>query len=387
MKAQIIKSITALLFTYTFCFLKSEAQIIYTDVTPDDTIKDLNLSYTTYQTYPMDLNNDGVTDFDLNQSYSQVGLNSGTLCAYYKINKSCYSYPRNLNAIASNSTGGLALNALSIINGGLSWRDTSSNHGYNNLASYSFTSIRHCPPASPATGTTGGNWYNQNDKYLGVKIIKNGLTYYGWVRLQVVSASSITVKDYGYNSIPNQPIKAGEVSCTTPTVTLTASGSLSFCAGDSVTLTANGTGYQYQWTKGGVNISGGTNQSYVAKTAGLYKCKVANSCGSKTSGGKTVSIPCRNSSESFGEALEKLSVYPNPATNSVTIRFSSDASGEIQIVNLFGQIVYAKNLRTLQVHEDLNETQIDVSNFTSGMYVIRWSSGEMFETKSLSIIK
>ena len=39
MKRQIIKSIITLLLTSTFCFLKSEAQIIYTDVIPDDTIQ------------------------------------------------------------------------------------------------------------------------------------------------------------------------------------------------------------------------------------------------------------------------------------------------------------------------------------------------------------
>ena len=80
-----------------------------------------------------------------------------------------------------------------------------------------------------------------------------------------------TIKDYAYNSIPNQPIRAGETSCTTPTVNLTQSGSLSFCNGDSVTLTANGTGYQYQWKKNNVNIAGATAQTYVAKTAGTFE--------------------------------------------------------------------------------------------------------------------
>ncbi|MBK7682283.1 MAG: hypothetical protein IPJ26_07340 [Bacteroidetes bacterium] len=73
------------------------------------------------------------------------------------------------------------------------------------------------------------------------------------------------IKDYAYNTIPNQPIRAGETSCATPTVYLTQSGSLTFCNGDSVTLTANGTGYQYQWRKNNVNIAGATAKTYVAK--------------------------------------------------------------------------------------------------------------------------
>jgi hypothetical protein len=191
---------------------------------------------------------------------------------------------------------------------------------------------------------------------------------------------SCTIKDYAYNSIPNQPILAGETSCTTPTVNLTQSGPLSFCNGDSVTLTANGTGYQYQWKKNNVNIAGATAKTYVAKTAGIYKCKVTNSCGSITSRTRTVTVPCRMTNDNMVETLEHVSVYPNPATNAVTIKFPSDEAGEIQVVNLFGQIVYSGKVNAEQ-------TQIDVSSFAAGMYVIRRNSGENFETKTFSVTK
>ncbi|MBK7682281.1 MAG: T9SS type A sorting domain-containing protein [Bacteroidetes bacterium] len=64
----------------------------------------------------------------------------------------------------------------------------------------------------------------------------------------------------------------------------------------------------------------------------------------------------------------------------ITIKLLSNEAGEIQVVNLFGQIVYAGNVNTL-------ETQMDVSNFADGMYVIRWSSGENVETKTFSVTK
>ena len=62
---------------------------------------------------------------------------------------------------------------------------------------------------------------------------------------------------------------------TTLTATVTASGATTFPVGGSVTLTANsGTNYLYQWKKDGVNITGATARSYVAKTAGSYQVKI-----------------------------------------------------------------------------------------------------------------
>lgn len=165
-----------------------------------------------------------------------------------------------------------------------------------------------------------------------------------------------------------------------PTVNLTASGTLSFCYGDSVTLTANTAALQFQWKKNGVNIAGATFQTYVAKTAGVYKCKVTNTCGHKTSNANTVTNPCRISNENTLDVLEHLSVYPNPATNSVTIKFPSDETGQISIVNLYGQLVFSEMI-------NVEQTQIDVSQFPAGMYVIRWGSGENFESKTFSITK
>ena len=134
-----------------------------------------------------------------------------------------------------------------------------------------------------------------------------------------------------------------------------------------------------------VNIAGATVKTYAAKTAGVYKCKVTNSCGSKSSGTRTVTVPCRITDDNVVEIGEQLSVYPNPATNAVTINFPADSyrddeAGEIQIVNLFGQIVYSEKLNALQTH-------VDVSSFAAGMYVIRWNIGENAETKIFSVTK
>ena len=62
-----------------------------------------------------------------------------------------------------------------------------------------------------------------------------------------------------------------------PAASITASGSLLFCTGGSVTLNANtGTGLSYQWLSGGTAIAGATTASYTASTTGNYAVVVTN---------------------------------------------------------------------------------------------------------------
>jgi hypothetical protein len=60
-----------------------------------------------------------------------------------------------------------------------------------------------------------------------------------------------------------------------PKPTISASGPTTFSAGGSVTLTANpGTGYSYQWSKNGTNISGATSASLTAIQQGSYSVSI-----------------------------------------------------------------------------------------------------------------
>jgi hypothetical protein len=283
-----------------------------------------------------------------------------------------------VSTIAANSFYGIVASNPSALNFGSS---IDSNLIWNNGSDTLWNNTR----PTCTTGNISGNWTATTDLYLPVKIAISGNTYFGWIRMQRTSSTVLILKDYAYNTIPNQPILAGEVSCAFPKVSLTQSGSLSFCNGDSVTLTAHGSGYQYQWKKNGVNITGATSKSYVAKTAGIYKCRVTNSCGSKSSGTRTVTVPCRMSNEIIDEALEQISVYPNPATNILTIKLPSEEAGEIQIVNLFGQMVYSE--KVMAIASGTAQTLVDVSSFAAGMYVVRWSSGKNYETKTISVTK
>ncbi len=105
-----------------------------------------------------------------------------------------------------------------------------------------------------------------------------------------------------------------------PAAVITAGGPTTFCAGDSVMLTANsGTGLSYQWRKNGNAISGATNISFAAKEAKNYTCLVtnSNSC-KKTSNTITTTIPCREGVLAE-EPEAKFDVYPNPAKDRIFI--------------------------------------------------------------------
>ena len=77
-----------------------------------------------------------------------------------------------------------------------------------------------------------------------------------------------------------------------PLASIIPTGSLSFCLGKSVLLSANtGAGYTYQWKKAGVNIAGATLANYTATVSGVYTVVVTNAVGcSITSAATTVVV-------------------------------------------------------------------------------------------------
>lgn len=54
-----------------------------------------------------------------------------------------------------------------------------------------------------------GTWYNMSDKFMGVRFVINGQRHYGWIRMSVDGYTALTIKDWGYNPIPDSSIVAG----------------------------------------------------------------------------------------------------------------------------------------------------------------------------------
>lgn len=92
------------------------------------------------------------------------------------------------------------------------------------------------------------------------------------------------------------------VICGTPSLTISAGGSTTFCSGGSVVLSQNsGTSFSsYQWKRNGILISGETTTSTTASIAGSYTLAATNSCGSTgTSNAISVTV---NTAPTAGQA-------------------------------------------------------------------------------------
>ena len=196
MKKQLLIKLSAFIFTAMLFSASANAQIVYTDVTPDQVISATTIP--SMEDYNIDLNNDGISDYKISCS------RSGGICPLAPSSRLYINFisdsALNSNAVVTGTsiTYPLAMNLNDSISSGLSF----SSFGY----------LRRNTSGGPCTGTFGV-WSYSIDRYLGLKLIVGANTYYGWARMQidvVTGIPSCTIKDYAYKSIPNQPILAGD---------------------------------------------------------------------------------------------------------------------------------------------------------------------------------
>jgi hypothetical protein len=160
----------------------ASGQIVYTDVDPD-------FAGGVTIDYGLDLNNDGTIDFNIDAGTVSSGMffavqmdNNGITGNSVLGSEPSYIYPFALDAGAPVSSG-----------------------------QTSFYSSGTLNFASCYLGNGGSNWCGVADKFLGLKFQVDGNTHYGWARLDLsASGDSFTVKDYAYNSVPDEAIVAGQ---------------------------------------------------------------------------------------------------------------------------------------------------------------------------------
>jgi hypothetical protein len=189
---------------------------IYTDVNPDQTF-DTNGSV-----YHLDLNNDGINDFDISYTTSVVTLSGH--CSGTQTNNYIEISPLNQNEVGGNSTEGVPAVASNIIINGTAF---GWNHSTNQLLeSTTWGQCSYHPghhgngglPSIPAgwfaLPTYSGHWPGAINKYVALRLHLGSNIYYGWVRLDVPGGSGwswrFTIKDYAFNGIASQPIFAGQ---------------------------------------------------------------------------------------------------------------------------------------------------------------------------------
>ena len=156
---------------------------------------------------------------------------------------------------------------------------------------------------------------------------------------------------------------ANQVS-TSPTVVMTVNPipATPTITADLFTLTSSApTGNQ--WMENGTDIAGATDQTYDGSLGGIFSVRVTeNGCSSNES----------NVLELSGVGLNELnsvsmSVSPNPSNGIFNVNLNNLKSAQIEVFNILGAKVMSTSI-------DASNTQIDLSEFNNGVYVLRLQS-------------
>ena len=144
--------------------------------------------------------------------------------------------------------------------------------------------------------------------------------------------------------------------------------------GDSLTVTVStGTApYTYEWN------TGETTQSILPDSSGTYYCIVTDANGCEDWSNQYV-----YTSTSISELnSNKMSVYPNPTKGILNIEFNNfdNRYTSLSIVNILGDEIYTEELDNTFIKYS---NQLDLSEYSNGIYFVKFSSIEEVLTKKL----
>ncbi len=181
----------------------ANAQIVYTDVNPDETYDAVEGNGPAFGL--LDLNNDQVLDFYV---YSR---DTTTANGLFKLTMVA-PYGTLGNAVAGDAPSGydyaFAMTSGTTIDAATAWIVPAS----SGALSMALNIDGAFPYASYwANGVT--------DKYLGLKFFVAGNAHYGWARLDVTAEGDVfTIKDYAFNATPATGLLAGQTAGLTENV-------------------------------------------------------------------------------------------------------------------------------------------------------------------------
>jgi len=142
------------------------------------------------------------------------------------------------------------------------------------------------------------------------------------------------------------------------------------CEGESIYLNA-GTGTSYLWN------TGETSQIIIADTTGTYSVEVTNNYGCTGFSNIHINVTACSGISELGETY-KVSIYPNPAQNKITISSKNIAINKLEILDITGKTT------NVVCHSERREESIniDISNLQNGIYFLKLNN-----TKTIKFIK
>jgi hypothetical protein len=330
----LLKNRIYLTFLLAFIFNTLEAQIIYTDIIPDSVVN------TNGGVYHLDLNNDGLVDFNFNLKLSTT---SNTHCTGTKSNTTINVSPADssLDAVAYTFDTFDSLYYLepiladSIISSNSSlWVSDS-----NQLMVYYHWTCKIVKGTHYAwTSSNTGDWGLGSNKFMGLRIIVGVDTLYGWVRFSI-SSGSITVSDYAYSNASGAVIFAGQTA--SEFLNIAYINGSPFCPGNNFDIVYSAFG----------NFD----------TSNVFTAQLSDSSGSFAAPVVLGSIHT-NHSDTINAAIPPLSSYGLQYRIRIT---SSNPPG-----------IMALNGNDLIVDSNLLSTQIytsDTTNFCPGFYALLYA--------------
>jgi len=200
----------------------------------------------------------------------------------------------------------------------------------------SFTVV--CPTASAQISANGATTFCKGGSVLLNSNVSAGITSFQWLKNgnNISGATSSTYNATAKGTYSLKVINSCGSNATSntikvivnplPTATVTPSGTVDICSGQSVTLQASTDVSQtYQWIRNGTNIAGATASSYNTKKAGSYKVlitKTTTGCSKTSAATKVVVTTCIVSEiKSPGNQIK---IYPNPSSGNFNIAIPSN---------------------------------------------------------------
>jgi hypothetical protein len=79
-------------------------------------------------------------------------------------------------------------------------------------------------------------------------------------------------------------------------------------------------------------------------------------------------------------------VYPNPATHYTTLYIGEELIGNanVEVVDISGRLMYENKINST---DGFNQIRLDLTGFSSGMYVVRITANQRFQMQKLMVIR